>query len=190
MFSPDWTAGCTGCSLVGDHIPPLDHLHSRNTSFVAVSRAPVEKLAAYAEKMSWTFPWVSTCITDPTTGETRDNGFNYDFHATLDPAVAPASYNYRSDEDMEAKGQTVFRRGDQPGLSCFILGESPNFPLSSRLSSRTSPQNPESPPGLPAFMPVPTPLRIQPYWSATHLPIRRVLNPKPSQLTLSSRSLL
>ena len=59
MFGPDDKEGCSSCTAVGDHVPTLDHLKSRDTSWVAVSRAPPQKLEAYRKKMGWTFPWVS-----------------------------------------------------------------------------------------------------------------------------------
>ena len=46
MFGPNQDAGCTGCSMVLDQICPLPHLHARDTSFAAVSRAPIEKIEA------------------------------------------------------------------------------------------------------------------------------------------------
>jgi len=74
MFAPDWEQGCSSCSSAADGIGGLRQLKVRNTSLVAVSRAPYEKLAAYRERMGWTFPWYSSFGTD----------FNYDFHTTLD----------------------------------------------------------------------------------------------------------
>lgn len=65
MFAPGvggWPdAGCVGCSMVLDQICHLAHLHARDTSFVAVSRAPLAKLLAYRERMGWQrIPWVSS----------------------------------------------------------------------------------------------------------------------------------
>src|SRR5438105_1628526 len=40
-------AGCPGCSMVGDQIMHLAHLHARNTSFVFVSRATLPQIEAY-----------------------------------------------------------------------------------------------------------------------------------------------
>ena len=34
MFGPDWDEGCTGCSMMADHVGPLSHLHAKDTSFV------------------------------------------------------------------------------------------------------------------------------------------------------------
>src|SRR5262245_43540181 len=44
MFGPNRTAGCPGCSLVVDQVGHLAHLHARDTSFVLVSRAPIDRL--------------------------------------------------------------------------------------------------------------------------------------------------
>jgi predicted dithiol-disulfide oxidoreductase (DUF899 family) len=74
MFAPDWDEGCTGCSYLVDNIGDLRHLHARDTTFVLVSRAPLEKLKAYHERMGWTIPWFSSLGSD----------FNYDFEATTE----------------------------------------------------------------------------------------------------------
>jgi predicted dithiol-disulfide oxidoreductase (DUF899 family) len=34
MFSPDWDAACTSCSMSADYLVALEHLHSRDTSLV------------------------------------------------------------------------------------------------------------------------------------------------------------
>lgn len=112
MFDPAWEEGCNGCSVLGDHMPPLDHLNGRDTTWVAVSRAPLAKLQAYKKKMGWHFPWVSSYGSD----------FNYDFHVTLDRSVRPVQYNYRTDEELQARGLDFHAAGEQPGASFFILG--------------------------------------------------------------------
>jgi len=53
MFGPNRDAGCPGCSMVLDQICPLVHLHARDTSFAAVSRAPIAKIEAYRKRMGW-----------------------------------------------------------------------------------------------------------------------------------------
>src|SRR5262249_47012288 len=69
MFGPNRDAGCPGCSMVLDQICPLPHLHARDTSFAAVSRAPIEKIERYRKRMGWQVPWVSSFESD----------FNVDF---------------------------------------------------------------------------------------------------------------
>ncbi len=45
MFGPDWDEGCPSCSSLGDHIDlPRVHLEHHDVTWVAVSRAPLEKL--------------------------------------------------------------------------------------------------------------------------------------------------
>lgn len=112
MFAPDWDAACSSCSLVGDSVPDLRHLNARDVTFVAVSRAPIDKIAAYKKRMGWTFDWVSS----------SDTSFNYDFGATQDETVRPVSYNWKTKAEMAAKGQTYFMAGEQPGYSVFIAG--------------------------------------------------------------------
>src|SRR6185295_10567325 len=67
MFAPGvggWpTAGCPGCSMVVDHIGPLEHLPPRDTSLVLVSIGPLANLAAYKTRMSWKVPWFSSAGT-------------------------------------------------------------------------------------------------------------------------------
>jgi predicted dithiol-disulfide oxidoreductase (DUF899 family) len=53
-------AGCVGCSFIMDHIPHLGHLQSRETAFVAVAGASIEKINAVKERMQWKFPFYST----------------------------------------------------------------------------------------------------------------------------------
>ena len=110
MFDPSWDAPCPGCSAGFDELAPglLRHLESRNTTFAGVSRAPQAKLAAAKAARGWEFDWYSSYGSD----------FNYDFHATLDPAVAPAVYNYQSPEEVAAN--PVTDSTEVPGLSCFL----------------------------------------------------------------------
>jgi len=116
MFDPGWDEGCPSCSAGADEISDglLEHLHSRDTSFVAVSRAPLEKLEQYKARKGWAFPWYSSYGSD----------FNYDFHVTLDESVAPLEYNYRTKAEHEQAGTAYYLEGEQPieepGFSCFL----------------------------------------------------------------------
>ena len=93
MFGPNQDAGCDGCSMVLDQIPNLAHLHARDTSFVAVSRAPLAKIEAYRQRMGWTVPWYSSFESD----------FNVDF------GVGP-----------EEPQPDVYQDGEIFGLSAFL----------------------------------------------------------------------
>jgi predicted dithiol-disulfide oxidoreductase (DUF899 family) len=123
MFGPDWDVGCSSCSSAADQIPAnLRQLHVRNTTLVAVSRAPYAKLAAYRERMGWTFPWYSSYGSD----------FNYDFHATLDDRVTPVLLHFRTEAELAEAGvpwtdgpwTTDMRGTEMPGISTFLrVGE-------------------------------------------------------------------
>jgi predicted dithiol-disulfide oxidoreductase (DUF899 family) len=72
MFGPDFAAGCPACSAIADGFNGfVVHLANHDVMFWAVSRAPLEKLLAYRERMGWTFPWASSDGSD----------FNADFQA-------------------------------------------------------------------------------------------------------------
>ena len=62
MFDPEWEKGCPGCTAGADELAPglLTHLAARDTSFVHVSRAPLEKIERYKAERGWTFRWVSS----------------------------------------------------------------------------------------------------------------------------------
>lgn len=101
MFEPSRMTGCKHCSCVMDNIAgALVHLTARDTSFAAVSRAPIAKIQAFKRRMGWDFPWVSSF----------HNDFNYDFQVTLDSGKGYTVHNYRP-FDFE---------GELPGLSVFV----------------------------------------------------------------------
>jgi predicted dithiol-disulfide oxidoreductase (DUF899 family) len=112
MFDPEWEEGCASCSLMADHVPDLRHLHGHSTSFVAISRAPIEKIEQYKQRMGWKFPWVSS----------HETSFNFDFHVTQDESVQPVKYNWKSKQDMIDRGTAYFAQGEQPGHSVFLRG--------------------------------------------------------------------
>src|SRR5207302_5987040 len=54
MFGPSYEAGCPVCSSIADTIDPNGvHLAARDVTMLLVSRAPVEKLQAYKQRMGW-----------------------------------------------------------------------------------------------------------------------------------------
>jgi predicted dithiol-disulfide oxidoreductase (DUF899 family) len=60
MFGPDWTAGCPVCSSIADTLSgQVAHMAARDTTLICSSRAPVDKLLAYRDRMGWRFNWVS-----------------------------------------------------------------------------------------------------------------------------------
>jgi predicted dithiol-disulfide oxidoreductase (DUF899 family) len=115
MFDPSWDKGCPSCSAGADEIADglLEHLHVRDTTFVHVSRAPLDKIEAYKASKGWTFPWYSSYGSD----------FNYDFHVTLDESVAPVEYILdetalgRQEDWEELKGRAEDTRRATPNFA-------------------------------------------------------------------------
>ena len=66
MFGPDYTLGaCPGCTSLADGLNgSLVHLNHRDVTLLCFSRAPIERLTAYKERMGWEFPYVSTYNSD------------------------------------------------------------------------------------------------------------------------------
>jgi len=104
MFEPASDVGCPGCTSYINAINDLSDLPKRDTTFVMISRAPLEKLQKYKAEQGWAWNWLSSGGTD----------FNYDFNVTIDPAVMEPVYNYK---DTKATGE-------MPGTSIFFrIGE-------------------------------------------------------------------
>lgn len=70
MFGPDWEAGCPVCSSIADSFNGvLAHLQARDVTMICISRAPIEKLLAFRDRMGWSFNWASSYQSE----------FNWDF---------------------------------------------------------------------------------------------------------------
>jgi len=94
MFGPKYTAGCPTCSSIADTFDGVRaHLLNHDVTFLASSRAPLEKLQAYKRRMGWQFPWVSSHGSD----------FNFDFGVsfTEEEQREGAEYNFRSFPTMQ-----------------------------------------------------------------------------------------
>jgi predicted dithiol-disulfide oxidoreductase (DUF899 family) len=105
MFGPDWNEGCPSCSFWTDNFNGTDvHLAQRDTAFVLVSRAPMDKLEAYRKRMGWTVRWVSSL----------NNEFNFDYGVSFQPDEPAAKYNFDTIKPygQEAPGLSAFRKGD------------------------------------------------------------------------------
>ncbi len=122
MFDPSWEAGCKSCSFWADGYNGFfAHIEQRDTTFVAVSLAPFEKLKAFQERMGWTFKWVSS----------QGSDFNRDFQVSETPREkekGQSYYNYRVGEPFssERPGVSVFYRDDDGAVyhtySCYARG--------------------------------------------------------------------
>ncbi|HEX3765471.1 MAG TPA: DUF899 domain-containing protein [Kofleriaceae bacterium] len=121
MFAPDWQAGCKSCSFWADNFNGIvEHLAHRDVRLIAVSRAPLAKLTAYARRLGWTFEWASS----------HGSTFNHDLGVSFTPdelASGTISYNYetRKAGGPELPGISVFYRdGDAiyHTYSCYARG--------------------------------------------------------------------
>jgi predicted dithiol-disulfide oxidoreductase (DUF899 family) len=131
MFGPDFTAGCPSCSSVADGFNGCAvHLANHDVTLSAVSRAPLEKLLAYRQRMGWTFPWASSVGGD----------FNFDFNVSFTVEQQNRQgieYNYRREPALQPRAgsgegmgaQSAAMSGtdlatyhrDRPGVSAFAL---------------------------------------------------------------------
>lgn len=103
-------AGCSSCSMVADNMGHPAHLGATDTSLVMVTRAPWPDIDRFQKRMGWSTPWYSSDGTD----------FNFDFHVTNDPEVAPIEYNFRNEAELKARGLDYNLSGDNPGVSVFL----------------------------------------------------------------------
>jgi predicted dithiol-disulfide oxidoreductase (DUF899 family) len=111
MFPPDWDEGCPHCSFWADSFNGTTaHLNARDVTMVAISRAPQPKLAAYARRMGWTFPWFSSSGTD----------FNHDFGVAFRPEASAGG----TAEYSPGPGGPGFP--DREGVSVFCKGDGGN----------------------------------------------------------------
>ncbi|MBJ6764385.1 thioredoxin family protein [Myxococcaceae bacterium JPH2] len=104
MFAPEWDVGCKSCSFWADSFNGVfDHVQARDATFLAISRAPLEQLQKYQQRMGWRFKWVSS----------HDSTFNFDFQVSFTPddvARGTATYNYSPFQHNQP---------DMPGFSVF-----------------------------------------------------------------------
>jgi predicted dithiol-disulfide oxidoreductase (DUF899 family) len=110
MFAPGvcgWpSAACEGCSWYTDNVGNLSHLHARDTSFVLVSRAPLQNILPYKKRMGWTVPWFSSSESD----------FNVDFGVTKGESESSGTSVFLRD------GESVFRTYFTTGRGDEMLG--------------------------------------------------------------------
>jgi predicted dithiol-disulfide oxidoreductase (DUF899 family) len=119
MFGPKYEAGCTACSSIADTLSPqVPHLKARDVTLMCVSRAPLDKLLAYRERMGWSFDWASSA----------DSDFNFDFgHSHTEEEVRP----FLEGDLPPAVGQMAELSGtdtagyleESPGMSAFALDD-------------------------------------------------------------------
>jgi predicted dithiol-disulfide oxidoreductase (DUF899 family) len=114
MYGPDWDEGCPSCSGVADGFDETHlHLQNHDVAFTAISRAPLDKLHAYRDRMGWSFPWVSSGRTD----------FNFDFNVsfTEESVARGQTYNFRALDGWMVDPANMPDEG--PGMSAFVLDD-------------------------------------------------------------------
>lgn len=108
MLGPGWDEGCQSCSFWADNFDGIQvHLEHRDTTMLAVSRAPLAEIDKYKKRMGWSFRWVSS----------HDTSFNYDLGASFTPEQAgsgEALYNY---------GTQAFPGEEAAGISAFTVDD-------------------------------------------------------------------
>lgn len=112
MFDPEWDEACPSCSSIADGFDKTHlHLQNHDVAFTAISRAPLEKLIAYRDRMGWSFPWASSGQSD----------FNVDFNVSFtEESVAKGGiYNFSPLEGWQLDPANLPYEG--PGMSAFAL---------------------------------------------------------------------
>lgn len=131
MFGPDYAAACPSCSSLADGFDAVaTHLANHDVMLWAVSRAPLDILQAFKQRMGWAFPWASSSVSD----------FNYDFNVSFTPEQQRTGieYNYRREPaftlppgtpdpdalagipSLAGTDAATFTR-ERPGMSAFLL---------------------------------------------------------------------
>ncbi len=119
MFGPAYEAGCPVCSSIADNIDGnVAHVNARDVTMICASRAPLEKLQAYKQRMGWSFDWVST----------HGGDFNFDFgfsytgeqvRSFLEDGPPPVVSEVAAASGTNPAGYMT----EGPGLSAFALAD-------------------------------------------------------------------
>jgi predicted dithiol-disulfide oxidoreductase (DUF899 family) len=119
MFGSSYEAGCPVCSSIADTLDPnAIHLRARDVTLICSSRAPLDKLLAYRQRMGWSFDWVSTAGSD----FHRDLGFVHT-EEELKPFLEgeiPPTVNQMAEA---CSTDVVSYVSEGPGLSAYALSD-------------------------------------------------------------------
>ena len=120
MFGPDYEAGCTVCSSIADNLNAnAPHLNAGDVTVRLVSRAPVDRLDAYRERMGWNnLGWASTIGDD----FNRELGFlmaEEDLKPFLEGEIPPTVEEMAKLSGTDVKGYVT----EGPGLSVYALSD-------------------------------------------------------------------
>jgi predicted dithiol-disulfide oxidoreductase (DUF899 family) len=119
MFGPPYEAGCPVCSSIADTLSPnVVHLKARDVTLICSSRAPIDKLLGYRERMGWSFDWVSAGGGD----FHRDLGFQFteeELRPFLDGDVPQTVSQMAEASGTDVPGYVT----EGPGLSAYALSD-------------------------------------------------------------------
>jgi predicted dithiol-disulfide oxidoreductase (DUF899 family) len=119
MFGPAYEAGCTVCSSIADNIDPnVVHLRAKDVTMLLASRAPLERLQAYKERMGWSIDWVSSGGSD----FNRDLGFaptEEELKPFLEGEMPPVVKQMAEASGTDVAGYV----SEAPGLSAYTLSD-------------------------------------------------------------------
>ena len=120
MFGPPYEAGCTVCSSIADNLNVnAPHLNAGDVTVLLVSRAPVDRLKAYKERMGWdNLDWVSTVGDD----FNRDLGFlntEEELKPFLEGEIPPSVELMAKLSGTDVKGYVT----EGPGMSVYALSD-------------------------------------------------------------------
>lgn len=119
MFGPPYEAGCTVCSSIADTLSPnVVHLKARDVTLICSSRAPIDKLLAYRDRMGWSFGWVSAGDSD----FHRDLGFQYteeELRPFLEGDIPPTVTQMAALSGTDVRSYVT----EGPGLSAYALSD-------------------------------------------------------------------
>lgn len=103
MFDPAWENGCDGCTGFVNDLGDLSDLQARDTQFVLISRAPLDKLQGYASRKGWDLPWYSSFHTD----------FNQDFQVTTETGETHGLSVFFRVDDQVFHTYSTYNRGTE-----------------------------------------------------------------------------
>jgi predicted dithiol-disulfide oxidoreductase (DUF899 family) len=119
MFGPSYEAGCTVCSSIADSLDAnAVHVASRDVKLMLVSRAPLEKLQAYRERMGWSLDWAATVGSE----FNRNLGFlntEEELKGFLEGEIPPAVKEMAKRSGTDVAGYVA----EGPGLSAYALSD-------------------------------------------------------------------
>jgi len=119
MFGPSYEAGCPVCSSIADNLNAnTPHLAARDVTLLLCSRAPLQKLQGYRERMGWSLGWVSSVGSD----FNQDLGFLHteeELRSFLDGEMPPTVVQNAEQCGTDPAHYVM----EGPGLSAYISSD-------------------------------------------------------------------